>query len=221
MNRFGAIRNQFLVICFAASCAPSGGERRGVSSAGLDLSAMDQSVKPGDDFFAYANGRWFKGHAIPADKAGDGVGAELAELTAKRTAALIAETAKTDAPPGSDARKIGDYYATFIDEAAIEAAGLKPLQPALARVAAITDATSLSRYLGSTLRADVDVLNNTRFDTDHLFGLWVAQDLNDPTRYAAFLLQGGLGLPDRDYYLDATPRAQTQRTQYQRTSPTS
>ncbi|HEX4458279.1 MAG TPA: M13 family metallopeptidase, partial [Polyangia bacterium] len=156
-----------------------------------------------------------KSHTIPADKAGDGVGAQLAELTAKRTADLIAESAKTDAPAGSDARKIGDYYATFLDEASIEAAGLKPLQPALARVAAISDVTSLSRYLGSTLRADVDVLNNTRFDTDHLFGLWVAQDLSDPTRYAAFLLQGGLGLPDRDYYLDASPRAQTQRTQYQ------
>jgi putative endopeptidase len=222
MSRFRNLRNHFVVVVFATSglaagCAPSGGERRGASSSssGLNLGAMDKAVQPGDDFFAFANGHWYKTHDIPADRAADGVGAELAELNAKRTAALIAETAKTDAPAGTDARKIGDYYASYMDEAAIEKAGLAPLAPTLARIAALADAGSLARYLGGTLRADVDVLNNTRYDTSNLFGLWVAQDLSDPTRYAAFLLQGGLGLPDRDYYLDPSPRMTELRKRYQ------
>ena len=85
-----------------------------------------------------------------------------------------------------------------MDTTAIEAAGLKPLKPALDSIAAIRDRKALARVLGATLRADVDVLNNTNFYTENLFGLWVAQDLDDPTRYSPFLLQGGLGMPDRE-----------------------
>ncbi len=102
-----------------------------------------------------------------------------------------------------------------MDEAAIEAKGLAPLDPALERLAAIPDAQALARSLGSTMRADVDVLNNTNFYTANLFGLWVAQHLDDPGRYLPFLLQGGLGMPDRDYYLDASPRMAEIRTRYQ------
>ena len=179
---------------------------RPAAPSGIDLAGMDRTVAPGDDFFAFANGTWLKTTEIPADRSSWGVGGELTELTAKRTAELIADAAKGDAPPGSDARKIGDYYASYLDEAAIEHKGLAPIQPLLANVAAIADATGLARALGATLRADVDVLNNSTFDTDNFFGLWVAQDLSDPTRYSPFLLQGGLSMPDRDYYLDPSPR---------------
>ncbi|APR75869.1 Metallopeptidase [Minicystis rosea] len=184
------------------------------SASGIDLSGMDRAVAPGDDFFAYANGTWLKTHEIPPDRSSYGMGAMLVELTAQRTADLIKEAA-TAAPAGSEARKIGDYYATFMDEAAIEARGVTPLRPALDRIAAIADAKALARALGGTLRADVDVLNNTNLYTDNLFGLWVAQDLSDPSRYAPFLLQGGLGMPDREYYLDASPRMAEMRTKYQ------
>ena len=92
-----------------------------------------------------------------------------------------------------------------MDEETIEAKGLKPLRPALDRIAAVADAPGLARALGATLRADVDALNATNFYTPNLFGLWVAQDLDDPSRYSPFLLQGGLGMPDRDYYLDPSP----------------
>jgi predicted metalloendopeptidase len=182
---------------------------------GIDLAGMDRSVVPGDDFFAYANGAWIKSTEIPADRSTWGPSSELTELTARRTADLIAEAAKTKGPAGSDARKIGDYYASFMDEARIEARGLAPLKPALERVAAISDAPGLARLLGSTLRADVDVLNNTNFYTDNLFGLWVAQDLDDPSRYSPFLLQGGLGMPDRDYYVDPSPRMAEIRRGYE------
>jgi predicted metalloendopeptidase len=174
---------------------------------------MDLSVAPGNDFYAYANGGWIKSHENPPDRASYGTGAMLQELTSKRTAALIAEAAK-DAPASSDARKVGDYYASYLDDAAIAARGTAPLAPELERIAAIADRRALAAALGQTLRADVDVLNNGNYDTEHLFGLWVAQDLSEPTRYSAFVLQGGLGLPDRDYYLDASPRMAEIRDKY-------
>ena len=185
------------------------------SSLGLDVAGMDRSIAPGDDFFAYANGAWVRSTEIPADRSGWGTSAKLAELTNRRIADLIAELANGTQPSGSDARKIGDYYASFLDEAGIEARGLAPLQPALDRIAAIQDAQGLARTLGGNLRADVDVFNNTKLHTDNLFGLWVAQDLDDPDRYSPFLLQGGLAMPDRAYYLDASPRMAEIRSKYQ------
>src|SRR5258708_24945652 len=118
------------------------------------------------------------------------------------------------APAGTEARKIGDYYASYLDEATIDALGLKPLQPTLARIAAIKDKKGLAAEFGRELRADVDALNSTNFDTDHLFGLWVEQDLNDPKRYAPYLLQGGLGMPDRDYYLSPDTHMLADRAAY-------
>ena len=185
------------------------------ASPGLDLSGIDRAVRPGRDFFAYANGAWLKATEIPADRAAYGVGGAVTELTNQRTAALIQQTGKANAPKGTVAQKVGDYYASYMDEAAIEAKGLAPLRPALDRIDAIQDRPALARVLGSGLRADVDALNNTNLYTDNLFGLWIAQDLDEPTRYVPFLLQGGLDLPDRAYYLDASPRMAGIRTRYQ------
>jgi predicted metalloendopeptidase len=101
-----------------------------------------------------------------------------------------------------------------MDTAAIDAAGLRPLQPTLDSIAAIRDRTDLARFLGSTLRADVDAFNNTNFYTENLFGLWVAQDLDDPAHYSPFLFQGGLGMPERSYYLDSSTTMATIRGKY-------
>ena len=184
-------------------------------STGIDVAGMDRSVKPGDDFFAYANGTWIKETEIPADRSSYGAGSILNELTDRRVADLIQSAARASAPVGSDQRKIGEYYASFMDTTAIDAAGLTPLQPTLDSIAAIRDRKSLARFLGSTLRADVDALNATNFYTENLFGLWVAQDLDDPTQYSPFLLQGGLGLPDREYYVDTSAAMGEIRTKYQ------
>jgi len=204
-------------LAIVAACAPSHPEVRPISGTGssstIDRAGMDPAVEPGDDFYTYANGGWIKSHEIPPDRASYGTSAMLQELTSKRTAELIAAAAK-DAPAGSDAQKVGDYYASYLDEAAIAARGLAPLAPILDRIAAIGDGHALAGALGLTLRADVDVLNATNYDTDNLFGLWVAQDLDDPSHYAAFLLQGGLGMPDRDYYLDPAPRMAEIRDNY-------
>jgi predicted metalloendopeptidase len=205
-----------LGVALAAACTPGHPETptAAAGASGVDRAGMDPSVQPGDDFFGYANGGWIKTHEIPADRATYGTGSIVQELTSKRTAELIAEAAR-DAPAGSDARKVGDYYGSYLDEAAIAARGAAPLAPELERIAAIADRRALATALGATLRADVDVLNNTNLDTPNLFGLWIAGDLSDPTHHAAFLLQGGLGLPDRDYYLDASPRMAEIRERYQ------
>jgi predicted metalloendopeptidase len=181
---------------------------------GIDTAGMDRSVRPGDNFFAYANGTWLKNTEIPADRSNYGTASILLDLTDKRVAELIQEATKGNAAAGSEARKIGDYYATFMDSTAIDQAGLKPLQPTLDSIAAIRDRKSLSHFLGTTLRADVDALNNTNFYTENLLGLWVAQDLEDPSHYSPFLLQGGLGLPDRSYYADTSSAMATIRDKY-------
>jgi predicted metalloendopeptidase len=181
---------------------------------GLDVVGIDRSVQPGADFFAYANGNWLKTAQIPPDRSSYGVGAMLVETTDKRTAALIQEAEVHSASQSAESRQVGDYYAGFMDEGRIESRGLQPLAPALQRINAIADRVALSRVLGASLRADVDVLNNTNFYTGNLFGLWIAADLNDPTRYIPFLLQGGLGMPDRDYYLDTSAPMAAIRDQY-------
>ncbi len=176
------------------------------AAPGVDTAGMDRAIRPGDDFFAYANGAWMRTAEIPADRSNWGSNQILAEQVDKAVADLIQAQAKSHPVPGSEAAKVGDYYATFLDEAGIEAKGTAPLKPGLEAVAAIRDHKDLSTYLGRQLRADVDVMNNTRISTDNLFGLWVAADFDKPTQYSPFLLQGGLSLPSRDYYLSPAPR---------------
>jgi putative endopeptidase len=196
----------FLVLLAAAPGAPR--------IEGIDLAGMDRSVAPGDNFFAYANGSWVKTASIPPDRSSYGPMAMLAELTAKRTSDLITEVAGQSTAPGSEEQKIKDFFAAYMDEAGIEANGLRPLQPLLDGIAAIADRKELALVLGRQLRADVDIFNATDLTTDKLFGLWVAQDLDNPSRYLPFLLQGGLGMPDRDYYLDPSPRMEDIRAKY-------
>ena len=182
---------------------------------GVNLANMDTSVRPGDNFFEFVNGTWLKNTEIPADRSRWGVINELRELNRQRTADLIKELAARPSAPGSESRKIADYYSSFMDEAAIEKLGFAPVRPALARIKAIRDRGELADWLGSTVRADVDVLNATHIETDNILGLWIAQDLDDPTRYAPFLLQGGLSMPDRDYYLDKSPSMDEARHAFQ------
>jgi len=182
---------------------------------GVAVANMDRSVQPGDDFYHYVNGDWIKRTEIPPDRPGVGVFTKIADLTNKRTAELIEEASKSKAPAGSSARQIADLYNSFMDEAAIESTGLAPLRPHLQAISAIRDKHELARALGESLRADVDALNNTNFHTPNLFGLWTAPGFNDSEHYAAYLLQGGLELPDREYYLSDTPHMREVRTQYQ------
>src|SRR5581483_8580094 len=187
----------------------------GQNTHGIVVANMDRSIKPGDDFYQYANGEWIKRTVIPPDRAGVGVFTMLADLSNKRTAALIEEAAKAGGSAGSGSKKIADLYNSYMDEAGIEAKGLAPLRPHLDAIAAIHDKRELAHALGEGLRNDVDALNNTNFHTANLFGLWVAPGFNDSEHYAAYLLQGGLQLPDREYYLADNDRMRELRTKYQ------
>jgi predicted metalloendopeptidase len=183
---------------------------------GVDTASMDRAVTPGDDFYAYANGTWLKTHPIPADRASYSPAAMLIEKTREQVRGLIQDAAKANPPHGSDAQKVGDYYASYLDEAAIEKKALAPLKPGMAKVAAIKDKPSLSSYLGSTLRADVDALNSTNFYTDHVFGVWISQAFEDPAHNVPYVLQGGLGMPDREYYLEQSPSMAKIRDAYRK-----
>jgi putative endopeptidase len=180
----------------------------------IDLAAMDRAVKPGSDFFLYANGSWYAKAEIPADRTRTGLTLQLTEENEKRNRGLLEEAAASNAPGGSLLQKVGDAYASYLDEGAIEKLGLAPLAAQLETIKKISDKRALAAFLGAQLRADVDPLNATTFHTTNLFGLWVEQDLNDPSRYAPYLLQGGLELPDRRYYVDDAAPMVAIRTKY-------
>ncbi len=168
---------------------------------GIDLAGIDKSVQPGDDFDQYANGTWRETAEIPPDRSSTGIFLEVFRKAEQRNADLVKELIDSNPAAGTDERRIADYYIAFMDEATIEQKGLAPLQPELDDIAGIGNATELAQYMGTHLRADVDPLNATDYHTDHLFGLFVTQGLEDPEHNMPYLLQGGLAMPNRDYYL--------------------
>jgi endothelin-converting enzyme/putative endopeptidase len=181
---------------------------------GIAVANMDGSVKPGDDFYGYANRNWIERTVIPSDRASVSVFSILEDLTNQRTATLIRETVGAKVPGTSNERKIAALYESFMNEAAIETKGLSPLLPHLRAIAAIRDKRELARALGQDLRTDVDALNNTEWHTSNLFGLWVTPGFNDPDHYAPYLLQGGLQLPDREYYVSSSNSMRNLREKY-------
>lgn len=174
---------------------------------------MDADVQPGDDFFSYANGGWLKATEIPAGKGKWSAGSEITEQTRQQVARLLDDAAA--APAGSDARKVADFRVAWLNEAAIEARGLAPLKPLLVRIDRIQSKAALTRFLGSELRADVDPMNLGVYDSLHLLGLAVQAGNHGEKDHVAYLLQGGLGLPDRELYLGADSRMQARRVEYQ------
>jgi putative endopeptidase len=182
--------------------------------AGIEVAGMDRSVSPGANFFAYANGTWLRTNEIPSDLSTYSSWDVLKELVERRVANLIQQRSEGTSTAGSEVQKISDYFASFLQEDRIEDLGLRPLQPILRAIGEISNRRALANFLGGTLRADVDVLNAGQVYTDNLFGLWVAQDLDRPDRYVPFLLQGGLGMPDRSYYLDPSAQMADIRAKY-------
>ena len=183
---------------------------QGTLLSGVDKSAIDASARPGDGFDRYANGAWRAKAEIPTDRSSVGVGYDVFKVAEARNRAIIESAGQA----GGDGRKIADYYAAYTDTGAIEARGLQPLRQQLAALAAIADKRALAAALGATLRADTDPINATNYHTENLFGLFVTQDLDRPTVTVPYLMQGGLGLPDRDYYLSPKPDMAEVRTAY-------
>jgi putative endopeptidase len=176
-------------------------------------SGVDPSIKPGDDFFAYANGSWLKATTIPAGKERWGARDEINELVRQRVVKLL--DSANAAPRGSTARKVADFRAAYLNEVAIEAMGLAPLKPLLDNIYRVKEKTALARLLGSRMRADVDPLNWGVYNSSHVLGLSVEESIHGEKNYVAFLLQGGLGLPDRENYVSGEPGMQALRAKYQ------
>jgi len=190
-----------------ATAAPSGAAaaaapvRAAIGDFGLDLSARNPAVKPGDDFFGYANGRWYDGFVIPADKSSFGPFDRLDELSKQRVRGIIEKAAQSHGAPGSPEQQIGDYYAAYMDQAAIEANGLTPAQPDLQRIAAARKGEDIARLFGEP-----------GFAT--LFDVQLPPDFKNPDRYSIFISEATLGLPDREYYLKDDPTLKELRTKY-------
>jgi putative endopeptidase len=186
-----------------AACASADGAQASVS--GIDTSGFDRSIRPQDDLFRFVNGGWIAHTEIPADKSNYGSFAVLADNAERDLRAIIEEAAaQKNRARGSDAQKIGDMYASFMDTARIERLGARPLAPQLRRIDAIHDRAGLVRYFAYA----------QRFNFNMPFNGTVNQDARDTARYITYWDQGGLGLPDRDYYLKTDEKFTGYRDEY-------
>jgi putative endopeptidase len=181
-----------------ATPAPAPAPKPQYGTFGFDAAGMDKSVAPGDDFFEFANGTWAKNTPIPPDKARYGMFNVLDDLSKERTRGIIEEQAKD---PNS---KIGNAYMSFMDEAGVESKGLAPFDPWLNEVRAIKSKNDLPK-----LYSDAD-----RLGIDTPYRGFIGQDRKESDKYALNVLQGGLGMPDRDYYLSNDPKLLDTKAKY-------
>jgi putative endopeptidase len=167
-------------------------------------SVMDKTVNPGQDFFSYATGTWMKNNPIPASERGWTVGHLVQEETYKRLREILENASTTHPVFGTNKQKIGDYYAAGLDTIKIEKLGLKPLKKELAIIDAVKDKKSLINA----------VMNLQSIGVSPLFGMFVDQDAMNSDAWALYLWQGGIGLPERDYYFRDDARTENIRKEY-------
>ena len=196
------------------STNPEAARPASAADPGIVSASMDTSVPPGDDFFAYANGTWVKNTPIPDDRSTIG-GFYIADKERERqTRELLDAILKSNPAPGSNEAKIASYYNAYLDTDAIDRAGLAPAKADIDAITEIADKRQLSAAIGKTLRADTDPLNATNFQTENLFGIFVTQGLSSPGANIPYLMQGGIGLPEREYYLSSDAEMTRLRDEY-------
>ena len=186
-----------------AAEAPAAGEPIALIS-GIDVSGMDTSVRPGDDFFAYVNGTWVKETEMPADKARYGVFDKLRDESQEAVKVIIEQSATGDFAKGTDEQKVGDLYNSYLDWDTRNAKGIEPLQPELDRISAISSHDELAVYFAEATKRALDAP----------FGVGQLPDPKDPQRYAIAAGQSGLGLPDREFYLKDDEKSEDIRNKY-------
>lgn len=212
------VASAFALSLSACQQAGTGTEQGSSAAQGTELgivpASMDTSVKPGDDFFGYANGTWVKNTPIPDDRSRIG-GFTIADMERERqTKELLADIIKSNPDAGSNEGKIANFYNAYLNTDAIDKAGLTPAKGDLDAIAGIADKKALSAAIGGTLRADTDPLNSTNFHTENLFGIFVTQGLNTPGETLPYVMQGGIGLPEREYYLSGDAKMADLRAKY-------
>ena len=202
-----------------SACQQAGtGTEQGAAAQGTELgivpASMDKSVVPGDDFFAFANGTWAKNTEIPADRSSIGASYIADRERERQTKELIAGILKANPDANSNDGKIANYYNAYLNTDAIDKAGLTPAKADLDAIAGIADKKQLSAAIGGTVRADTDPINATNFQTQNLFGVFVTQGLSTPGETLPYLMQGGIGLPDREYYVSGDAKMLELRGKY-------
>jgi predicted metalloendopeptidase len=168
------------------------------------LANLDRAVRPQEDFFRFVNGNWLTTTEIPPDRSNYGAFTLLEEGAERDLHTIVEEAAKQNAAAGSDEQKIGDFYASFMDEAAIEKRGLEPLKDELTRIDQIASRQDLVRYMGEAQRLGMS----------HPFAFFVSINEKKSDEYIGQVFQSGLGMPDRDYYLSNEPRLKSVREKY-------
>lgn len=195
------MRNATLTL-LAALCLASCSQKE--LTSGINKKNMDTLVKPGDNFAMYVNGTWMKTAKIPADKSSYGAFDMLYDQSQKDVKAIIEEAAKGNNAEGTDEQKIGDYYASFMDRKGRDAKGIAPIQPELKAIDAIASYDDLAAYFGKANRAGVSIP----------FSVSVMSDFKNPTKHTLITWQGGLGLPEREYYLATDAKMTEIRQKY-------
>lgn len=168
---------------------------------GYDQTSMDRSVRPGDDFFDFVNGSWAKRTQIAPDRTFAGIDSVLNDKIDSDVRSIVEDLARDPQSSGRLGQQVGDYYASWIDEAGIEAQGTAPLKPYLARIDSVRDIGGL-----------IDLFAAPGYGSPLALGIY--PDLKTPTRYAAYVSQAGLGLPNRDYYLLTGAKYDAYRSAY-------
>src|SRR6201997_2909466 len=163
------------------------------TNSGIDISQVDSAARPQDDQFGHVNGRGLAEYEIPPDRATDGAFRHLFDRAEEQVRDLITEAGSLDAAAGTDRQRIGDLYASFLDEEAVERRGLQPLRDELAVIDGCADPTALAAALGALQRTGVG----------GGVAMYVDTDAKDSARYLAHFTQSGIGLPDESYFRDA------------------
>jgi putative endopeptidase len=173
-------------------------------ASGLLLKNMDTLIRPGDNFDAYVNGTWQRNTAIPADKPSYGAGYMVYDKSQEDVKAIIETAAKSNSAAGSDEQKIGDFYGSYMDSIGRNKVGIAPLLPEFKKIDSISNYSDLAEYFGHANQSG----NNSPFV------IGVMEDLKDPSQYMLYAWQGGLGLPDREYYFLEDSKSKEIRKKY-------
>jgi predicted metalloendopeptidase len=194
-----ALSSALALACFASTASA-----QATRPSGIDTTNFDRSVRPQDDLFRFVNGGWIKRTPIPSDVPSWGTAYELFERSQENMRAILEDAGRSNAAAGSDERKVGDLYASFIDSARVEALGVTPLKGELARIAALTSHAELSTLFAHLARMGVA----------RPIAVGVSADAKKSTENTVLIAQSGLTLPDRDYYLMNDARMAGVREKY-------
>jgi putative endopeptidase len=196
-----------LITAAAAPAASAPGMRAQAAAlkSGVYTQNIDRAVRPQDDFYHHVNGQWLATTQIPADHSNYGTFSRLQDSAEKDLHEILEEAARSRAAQGTPGQQVGDFYASFLDEKRIEALGLAPLAGELANIEALDSRRDLAAYIG----------RNQRLGVEHPFAYYVAIDEKNSTQYISAVVQSGLSMPDRDYYLSEEPRLKDIRAKYQ------